>query len=69
MKAKYYPDTNFAIHTPCTAKENKDKDSTFDLTDTFGTVFCTSCPASDQPKLGHVVLEKAPAKKDEGGKK
>lgn len=63
--ARYYPDPS--AFTPCLAKENGD--GTFDLfySEKSKEPFCTSCPGSDEAKLGHVVLdkEKAEAKKAE----
>lgn len=60
MKGKYYVDQD--RHTPVTCKENKD--GTFDLTDPLGNLIVTSCPASDVPKVGHVVLIKEKPAKD-----
>lgn len=54
--ARYHPDES--AFTPCLAKERED--GTFDLFYNEKSVepFCTRCPGSDEPKLGHVVLEK-----------
>jgi len=56
--ARYYPDPNLNASTPCLAKETGD--GTFDLfyNEKSAEPFCTRCPGSDEPKLGHVVLEK-----------
>lgn len=61
MKGKYYVDQD--RFTPVTCKENKD--GTFDLTDPIGNLIVTSCPASEVPKVGHVVLIKEKAKEKE----
>ncbi|MBK8037689.1 MAG: hypothetical protein IPK22_11220 [Verrucomicrobiaceae bacterium] len=64
MKGKYYVDTGRFV--PVTCKENKD--GTFDLTNPMGELIVTSCPASDEPKVGHVVLTKEKPAKDEKSK-
>lgn len=56
--ARYHPDPNLSAFTPCVAKDRGD--GTFDLfyNEQSKDPFCTSCPGSDEPKLGHVVLVK-----------
>lgn len=62
--ATYFPDSALTVRTPCVAKEVGD--CTFDLyyNEKSKEPFCTSCPGSYEPKLGHVVFEKE-AKKAE----
>lgn len=67
--ARYFPDPNLNAFTPCVAKESGD--GTFDLfySEKSNEPFCTGCPGSDEPKLGHVVLEKEKAKAEKSEKK
>lgn len=60
--ARYFPDPNLNAFTPCLGKEKAD--GTFDLfySEKSTDPFCTSCPGSDEPKPGHVVVEKEKAK-------